>query len=214
MAGPEFRLDARPMAGPEGKPEGRPEAGPSAKPKSGPEAAGPFRIPSEPAAGAPGGGRDQQAGSSESSGSSLDRTRLSRAVSSADRRELFRLLENLGPLPALEYLREPQKGLIMIRARSGGTGRPFNLGEALAARCSVRLGGRIGHGLILGDDPAWALAAAVLDALNQEPAFGGAVENLVSELEKSLARKQAAEKKKALKTKVEFFTLVRGENDE
>lgn len=146
--------------------------------------------------------------------SAIDRTRLSRAVALADRQVLFKLMEKLGPIGDFEYLREPQRGLIMVRGRIDGVGQPFNLGEALATRCSVRLNNRVGHGYILADAPAAALAAAVLDALNQDPSGLLEVKNLVLELEKNIMASYASEKQETLKTKVQFFTLIRGENDE
>ncbi|MBC7801444.1 MAG: phosphonate C-P lyase system protein PhnG, partial [Gemmatimonadaceae bacterium] len=38
-----------------------------------------------------------------------------------------------GRLPAYTRLRGPEAGLVMLQGRAGGTGQPFNLGEASVA---------------------------------------------------------------------------------
>jgi alpha-D-ribose 1-methylphosphonate 5-triphosphate synthase subunit PhnG len=123
-------------------------------------------------------------------------------------------MEAMGPIPPFEYLRKPQKGLIMVRGRVGGTGCPFNLGEALASRCSVRVNGRLGHAYVLGDDPAKALAAAIAAALAQVPEYSARISGLVLALEEEIDRAREREWRKTMETKVDFFTLARGDNDD
>ncbi|MDR1607304.1 MAG: phosphonate C-P lyase system protein PhnG, partial [Deltaproteobacteria bacterium] len=45
----------------------------------------------------------------------LDMARTSRALALADPERLIELIEGLGEIPPFEYLRAPQKGLVMIR---------------------------------------------------------------------------------------------------
>jgi alpha-D-ribose 1-methylphosphonate 5-triphosphate synthase subunit PhnG len=144
----------------------------------------------------------------------LDQARTMRALALADRESLISRLEAVGRIPDFEYLREPQKGLIMVRGRAGGVGRPFNLGEALACRCSVSVRGRLGHAYVLGDDPPKALAAAIAAALAQDPEYSDRIASMVLALEEELARKRGGEQKRAMETRVEFFTLVRGEDED
>jgi alpha-D-ribose 1-methylphosphonate 5-triphosphate synthase subunit PhnG len=139
---------------------------------------------------------------------------VARALALADRESFLARLEAVGRLPDFEYLREPQKGLIMVRGRTGGTGRPFNLCEALASRCSVSVNGHQGHAYVLGDDPERALAAAIASALARDPAYAGKIAGMVLELEDELARKREAQLARTMQTKVDFFTLVRGEDDD
>ncbi|MDR1049990.1 MAG: phosphonate C-P lyase system protein PhnG [Deltaproteobacteria bacterium] len=142
------------------------------------------------------------------------RSRVAGAVALAEDGELRALLDGLGELPPFEYLRRPGRGLVMLRGRAGGTGRPFNLGEAAATRCSIKILGRAGHGCCLGDDPARALAAALADGLLQDGGHAGRILSLAGRLEELIGRRRALADRRAQKTKVEFFTLARGDNDE
>ncbi|WP_191061289.1 phosphonate C-P lyase system protein PhnG, partial [Geminicoccus harenae] len=103
-------------------------------------------------------------------------------------------------------------GLVMARGRAGGTGTAFNLGEVTVTRCAVRSSGdRIGIGWVQGRRLERARLIARLDALLQS-APSKAVDAAVTELEAARAERQAATARKAGATRVEFFTLVRGED--
>ncbi|WP_284324832.1 phosphonate C-P lyase system protein PhnG [Cypionkella aquatica] len=116
-------------------------------------------------------------------------------------------------LPAYALLRAPEIGAVMVQGRIGGSGQPFNLGEMTVTRCALRLGnGAVGHAHVQGRDKAHALRAAVIDALmqtDQADAMRAAVLKPL-QAEETLRRSQRAAK--AAATKVEFFTLVRGED--
>lgn len=116
-------------------------------------------------------------------------------------------------LPPLQQVRPPEIGMVMLRGRVGGTGNPFNLGEASVVRCAVRLGqGPLGVAYALGRDKRRAELAALFDALLQDPQHH---DTLQRELLAPLARLQAqarAQRQHAVAgSKVEFFTFVRGE---
>lgn len=109
-------------------------------------------------------------------------------------------------------LKPTQTGLVMIRGRIGGDGAPFNLGEATASKAIIELdNGTRGYGQCLGRNAEKARFAAVFDALWQDdPAL---VDQLVLAPIRSAieaARQTAAAQTAA--TKVDFFTLVRGED--
>lgn len=117
-------------------------------------------------------------------------------------------------LPGFTFLRKAETGLVMLRGRQGGTGSPFNIGEATMTRCSIRLvDGTIGHAFVMGRSHEHAVRAAVCDALLQ----GSQGEHLAREIIAPLARDRAErERRMALKnaaTKVDFFTMVRGDDD-
>lgn len=114
-----------------------------------------------------------------------------------------------------DMVRPPETGLVMLRGRMGGTGGPFNLGEATVTRCAVRTAkGHEGHAYILGRNHEHARTAAVCDALLQDENHRAPVENLVLQpLMKLLEERRSLAAHKAAATKVDFFTLVRGEND-
>ncbi len=115
--------------------------------------------------------------------------------------------------PSYRLLRAPETGLVMVQGRAGGTGAPFNLGEMTVTRCSVELpDGTVGHAYVAGRDARHAETAAVLDALLQEPGARATLEETVVEplLAAGEARSRAA-RARAAATRVEFFTMVRGE---
>jgi alpha-D-ribose 1-methylphosphonate 5-triphosphate synthase subunit PhnG len=134
-------------------------------------------------------------------------------LSHAATAEIAGYLETLD-VPAYEQLRAPENGLVMLRGRIGGDGAPFNLGEATVSRAAVRLaGGEIGFGYTLGRDSNKAELIALCDALIQTDAFADVVEAKV--LVPLRARNEAALANKAAQaaaTKVDFYTLVRGES--
>ena len=123
--------------------------------------------------------------------------------------------DQLAVKPAWRWLRAPESGLVMVRGRAGGSGHPFNLGEMTVTRCAlVTDGGQTGHGYVAGRNRRHAELAALFDALLQTQEQGA---GLKQSLLPVLARKKAERKRttaaKAAPTKVEFFTLVRGENE-
>jgi alpha-D-ribose 1-methylphosphonate 5-triphosphate synthase subunit PhnG len=117
------------------------------------------------------------------------------------------------PLDA-DLLRGPETGLVTVRGRIGGGGAPFNTGEATVTRATVRLpSGQVGHAYALGRDKEKVRLAAILDASWCDEETRAAVEEKVVA---PLLRMQAAADAKRLAetaaTKVDFFTMVRGED--
>ena len=111
-------------------------------------------------------------------------------------------------------LKPAEIGLVMLRGRAGGDGAPFNWGEATVTRAVVELpGGERGYGHILGRDPERARLAAILDALWQSPGQREAVEaQVLTPVENRLHAERAGARARTAATKVDFFTLVRGED--
>ncbi|WGV14813.1 phosphonate C-P lyase system protein PhnG [Fuscovulum ytuae] len=117
------------------------------------------------------------------------------------------------PLPDHHLLRAPEIGAVMLRGRAGATGSPFNLGEMTVTRCSIRLRcGTVGHGYVQSRDRAHALRAAALDALLQTDAGKDLQNTILAPLTQAEAEARQTRAAKAAATKVEFFTLVRGED--
>jgi len=121
---------------------------------------------------------------------------------------------SLGALPAHDAIRAPECGLVMVQGRIGGDGAPFNVGEATVSRAAVRLeSGETGIGYVLGREREKAQLIAICDALVQNDRYRAAVEQYV--MAPIRARLDAARRRKAEQTaatKVDFFTLVRGED--
>jgi len=116
--------------------------------------------------------------------------------------------------PEYRTVRGPEAGLIMVRARAGGAGVRFNLGEMTITRCTVQLaGGTLGHAWVGGRRLHHAEIAAVLDALLQDPVRRTALQQeVVAPLEALAEARRQAHAAKAAATRVEFFTMVRGED--
>lgn len=129
------------------------------------------------------------------------------------RAELAFLEQEVGRLgaPAHAWLRRPETGLTMVRARIGGTGDKFNLGETTVTRCTLRLAtGETGVAYIQGRSHRKAELAAVADALLQSPAFHeAAYRTLVEPVMHELAAHAARRQRQAQATRVEFFTVAR-----
>ncbi len=131
----------------------------------------------------------------------------------AGRDELEAVLAGFAPLPAAADLKPPEVGLVMLRGRTGGDGAPFNLGEATVARAAVRLeGGATGFAYRLGRDLKAARAAALLDALWQDEGRRAEVDAALAPVRARLAAEAAQVRAETAATKVDFFTLVRGED--
>jgi alpha-D-ribose 1-methylphosphonate 5-triphosphate synthase subunit PhnG len=102
----------------------------------------------------------------------------------------------------------------MIRGRVGGDGAQFNLGEATVSRAVVRLAsGEIGFGYVLGRDRDKARLMALCDALVQTKDHSAAVESkVIAPLRAGLEAQRDLRARQVAATKVDFFTLVRGED--
>lgn len=142
------------------------------------------------------------------------RQALMRVCAQASEAELEKALEALGPLLEVEDVRAPERGLVMLRGRIGGDGAPFNLGEATVTRASVRIGELLGHAYLLGRCEHKARLAAIVDALGQDAQWRGRLEDaLVGPVTSRRAGEQQTEAAETAATRVNFFTLVRGEDE-
>jgi alpha-D-ribose 1-methylphosphonate 5-triphosphate synthase subunit PhnG len=141
------------------------------------------------------------------------RKRWMGVLARASAAELEPLWQKHGAGAALALLRPSETGLVMVRGRAGGTGQRFNLGEMTVTRCAVEApNGATGHAYVSGRDKRHAELAARFDALLQDPERRASLLAAVIEpLAEAEARRRAAVAAKAAATKVEFFTLVRGD---
>ncbi|MEP2532160.1 phosphonate C-P lyase system protein PhnG [Shimia sp.] len=124
-----------------------------------------------------------------------------------------RLWATLDVAPEFQWLRPPEIGAAMVRGRQGGNGAPFNLGEMTVTRCALQLaGGAVGHGYVQGRDKDKARIAALVDALMQGDMAGQVRDVVLEPLAREMQAAKAARAAKAAATKVDFFTMVRGED--
>lgn len=120
------------------------------------------------------------------------------------------LLNEQASMVDYQVPRPPETGLCMVRGRMGGGGRPFNLGEMTVTRCVVQLDDdTAGVAYITGRDRNRAELAALADALLQTGRLPlSALEPLRQAQQEILKQRSEA----VATTKVDFFTLVRGED--
>jgi alpha-D-ribose 1-methylphosphonate 5-triphosphate synthase subunit PhnG len=124
-----------------------------------------------------------------------------------------RLAALMPDLPTHSILRQPEIGAVMVRGRVGATGAPFNLGEMTVTRASIRLEtGEVGHAWVQGRDTTHALRAAVVDALMQTGHAAALTTQILHPLEAEARTARETRAGKAAATKVDFFTMVRGED--
>ncbi|MGX0903805.1 alpha-D-ribose 1-methylphosphonate 5-triphosphate synthase subunit PhnG [Roseovarius sp. MBR-79] len=143
----------------------------------------------------------------------LDRAGWMGLLARARAGDVARLVAGIGDLPDHHWLRPPETGTVMVRGRTGATGAPFNLGEMTVTRCALRLGcGTTGHGHVQGRDKGHARDAALVDALMQGARADEVRAGVLAPLAEAEAARRAARARKAAATKVEFFTMVRGED--
>ena len=133
-------------------------------------------------------------------------------LAAAPARELAAVWDAWPDKPAFTKVRGPEVGLVMVRGRAGGGGAPFNMGEASVSRASVRIvTGQLGHGYCLGRDLAKAEVIAVIDALFQRAPDAVEAE-IIAPLQALARRNEQQRRDEAAATRVDFFTMVRGDN--
>jgi alpha-D-ribose 1-methylphosphonate 5-triphosphate synthase subunit PhnG len=130
-----------------------------------------------------------------------------------DPQDLEAAMVRLPAQPEYRCLKPAETGLVMVRGRAGGSGQPFNMGEMSVTRCVVALaGGQTGVGYVAGRDRRRAELVAVFDALLQDPAQAERIQrDLVQPGAAKLSARKTALRAKAGATRVDFFTMVRGE---
>jgi alpha-D-ribose 1-methylphosphonate 5-triphosphate synthase subunit PhnG len=114
------------------------------------------------------------------------------------------------PARAIAWLRRPETGLVMVRARAGGTGAQFNLGELTLTRCALRLeSGATGVAYVQGRAARKAEIAALADALLQTGDGAAVRRELIEPIRGRLDAEAARERREVQATRVEFYTLAR-----
>ena len=112
-----------------------------------------------------------------------------------------------------QLIRPAEIGMSLVRGRMGGTGAPFNLGEMSVTRCVVRLAdGSTGYSYRAGRDKRQAELAALADAHLQGRQQIRWLAELIEPLAAAQARRAAQKAAETATTRVEFFTLLRGED--
>ncbi|MBU4191056.1 MAG: phosphonate C-P lyase system protein PhnG [Proteobacteria bacterium] len=142
------------------------------------------------------------------------RKRWMSVLARAGATRLEQALTALGTSPQFEHIRPPEVGMVLVRGRAGGGGERFNLGEMTMTRCSVALfGGVVRPGYGAGRDKVHAELAAIFDALLQCPEHNpGLMDRVIDPLEREQQARWREQHDKTAATRVNFFTMVRGED--
>jgi alpha-D-ribose 1-methylphosphonate 5-triphosphate synthase subunit PhnG len=144
------------------------------------------------------------------------RQRWMRTLAAADPGALDTAWQGWEPKPAVQPIRGPEAGLVMVRARIDGGGSRFNLGEATVTRATVRLHGEpldadtLGTCYVLGTNLEHARLAAIFDGLLAD---AGQRERVLAEvivpLERARAERDDIRRAEARSTLVDFFSVAR-----
>ena len=142
------------------------------------------------------------------------RQSLMGACASATESELADIVARFDAAADAIDVRKPETGMIMIRGRMGGDGAAFNAGEATVTRAVVRLGcGIVGFSYLLGRSTRRARLAAIVDALGQNSAHAATLrEEFVRPVMRRQTKECAERRAETAATRVNFFTMVRGED--
>jgi alpha-D-ribose 1-methylphosphonate 5-triphosphate synthase subunit PhnG len=116
--------------------------------------------------------------------------------------------------PAFTLIRPAEIGLTRLQTRMGATGKRFVMGDATVTRAVVQLSdGTLGYSYLLGRDKAHAERCALLDALLQQPETRQQLEEkIITPLAAWRDEQRQLRAREIASSKVDFFTLVRGDN--
>ena len=109
------------------------------------------------------------------------------------------------PADAVTMISGPRVAMVQLRMQESVANSVFNAGEILVTETRLELNGTFGFGMIIGNDPTFATALAVIDAALRLPGdphvdLHTAINDLGDQLSTSQQRQFAA----ANSTKVEF----------
>ena len=111
-------------------------------------------------------------------------------------------------------VKPPEVGMLQVQGRTGGKGQAFNIGDITITRCTVCGPDNFyGHAVLSGRRKDYALRVAQLDALLQHPAYHtDCMHNIIMPMHNRWQEAQAQKQARVAQTRVDFFTLVRGED--
>jgi alpha-D-ribose 1-methylphosphonate 5-triphosphate synthase subunit PhnG len=122
------------------------------------------------------------------------------------------LLEKLALQVEQKYqvalVREPEKSLVMNKARDSVSGNAFYMGEILITECTVSVESVFGFGAIMGEEPDRAYQLAIVDcAYNAKLPETLGWEKLLIEEELQIDYRKRLEHSRIMKSKVNFDTM-------
>lgn len=141
-----------------------------------------------------------------------DRRRWMSVLARADTNQLDDAWQTVSDRPDFSWIRRPETGMTMVRARASGSGAPFNLGEMSVTRCALRTdGGIMGVAYVRGRDHRQCELAALFDALMQDPERRADIDKtVIRPLMRGQTEGHQEAKRKTAATRVDFFTMATG----
>jgi alpha-D-ribose 1-methylphosphonate 5-triphosphate synthase subunit PhnG len=137
-----------------------------------------------------------------------DRSRYHRVFALGDVGVLAALAERVvESAEQVETLEEPATSLVMLEASDPVSGATFYAGEVLVTSGQVRVDGRLGCAVVVGDDEDRARAAALLDAALQRPRPDPDLLAQLDHEERRIEMAQRVESALAARTRVHFETM-------
>ncbi|WP_059287560.1 phosphonate C-P lyase system protein PhnG [Aquitalea magnusonii] len=122
------------------------------------------------------------------------------------------LQQHLPPAADISWLRRAQTGLVMLQGRSGGSAAASIWARSASPAPAAQIAGWLGHGWVRGSDGQHAELIAQADALLQNPQYYPPLQAaLLQPLQQELSARREQSARAAAASKVEFFTMVRGD---
>ncbi len=94
----------------------------------------------------------------------MNRDKRFELIARANSERICEIAERILADTAVEVIKKPVGGMIMMRFRDTAEKCVFNLGEVLVTEAEVRIDEELGYAIVMGRDPEAALAGAILDA--------------------------------------------------
>ena len=141
----------------------------------------------------------------------MERSRRTRILIEGSPELRIELSRRVAERRSIAVVDEPRGGLSMIKMRETAKNGLFFIGELLVTEAKVQIEGRIGIGIIAGDEPDAARHLAIVDAAyNAGLAETGEWESLLVEEEARIEGRERAEAARVARTKVAFESMDRG----
>ena len=138
----------------------------------------------------------------------MDRKRRTRILIEGPSGLAQKLSEEIEDKYDVKMIEEPNSGLVMLKMRENSKRALFYLGEVIVVEAKVEVEGKLGIGIVTGNNEELAYWLAVIDAaFNAELAETKTWEELLQQEAEELYASLAEESERILRTKVNFETM-------
>lgn len=138
----------------------------------------------------------------------MTKREISAVLARASKEEVEAIAEEIKKSCEIQIIKEPQKTLVMVKARESIQKSLFYLGEVLASECMVLVDGCKGMNVMAGDDFEKNLCAAIIDGyLNGQKKNQDTVLKQVELLGTKQALVRAKMNREIQKSKVNFNVM-------